>query len=73
MRSTGKGGGVAALTAMVLFCWISGPAAAAAVRIEGQVQAGGAPLARSTVTLWAGVRMHQRDWRKPRPGLMVDT
>jgi hypothetical protein len=30
----------------------SGPAAAA-VRIEGQVQAGGGPLARSTVTQWA--------------------
>jgi hypothetical protein len=29
-----------------------GPAAAA-VRIEGQVQAGGGPLANSTVTLWA--------------------
>jgi len=28
-------------------------AAAAAVRIEGQVQAGGGPLARSDVTLWA--------------------
>ena len=28
-------------------------AAAAAVRIEGQVQAGGGPLAKSTVTLWA--------------------
>jgi hypothetical protein len=54
MRSAGKSGGVAALTAMALFCWISGPAAAAAVRIEGQVQAGGAPVARSTVTLWAG-------------------
>jgi hypothetical protein len=27
--------------------------AAAAVRIEGQVQAGGGPLASSTVTLWA--------------------
>src|SRR5277367_2210721 len=31
---------------------VCGPAAAA-VRIEGQVQAGGAPLASSTVTLWA--------------------
>jgi hypothetical protein len=27
--------------------------AAAAVRIEGQVQVGGGPLASSTVTLWA--------------------
>ncbi len=28
--------------------------AAAAVRIEGQVQAGGGPVARSTVSLWSG-------------------
>src|SRR5215470_599444 len=28
--------------------------AAAAVRIEGQVQVGGGPLANSTVTLWGG-------------------
>jgi hypothetical protein len=39
------------LTVGALSC-ASGPAAAA-VRIEGQVQAGGAPLANSTVTLWA--------------------
>jgi hypothetical protein len=32
--------------------WTCGPAAAA-VHIEGQVQAGGGPLASSTVTLWA--------------------
>src|SRR5215470_8252025 len=35
-----------------LLSFTSGPAAAA-VRIEGQVQAGGGPLANSTVTLWA--------------------
>src|SRR5499425_1674547 len=35
-----------------LLSFTSGPAAAA-VRIEGQVQAGGGPLASSTVTLWA--------------------
>src|SRR5258707_11647578 len=32
--------------------WACGPTAAA-VRIEGQVQAGGGPVAKSTVTLWA--------------------
>ena len=31
----------------------------AAVRVEGQVQAGGGPLANSTVTLWAGSRRPQ--------------
>src|SRR5262250_1277468 len=35
-----------------LLSFTSGPAAAA-VRIEGQVQAGGGPLANSTVTLWS--------------------
>jgi hypothetical protein len=35
-----------------MFAWTCSPAAAA-VRIEGQVQAGGGPLANSTVTLWA--------------------
>ena len=45
--------GVAAALAMCgLFGWACNPAAAD-VRIEGQVQAGGAPLANSTVTLWA--------------------
>jgi hypothetical protein len=39
------------LTGVLLGC-ACGPAAAA-VRIEGQVQAGGGPLASSTVTLWA--------------------
>ena len=39
------------LTAGLLGC-ACGPAAAA-VHIEGQVQAGGGPLASSTVTLWA--------------------
>lgn len=36
----------------VLALFASGPAAAA-TRIEGQVQGGGAPIAKSTVTLWA--------------------
>ena len=40
------------LTMCGLFGWACNPAAAD-VRIEGQVQAGGAPLANSTVTLWA--------------------
>jgi len=32
---------------------LGGSLAAAVVRVEGQAQAGGAPLANSTVTLWA--------------------
>ena len=36
------------------FLSIAGGAADAAVRIDGQVQAGGGPVAGSTVTLWAG-------------------
>jgi hypothetical protein len=40
------------LIALALFGWACRPAAAA-VRIEGQVQAGGGPIAQSTVTLWA--------------------
>ncbi len=44
---------IAAMLLMVgLLGWLCGPAAAA-VRIEGQVQVGGGPLASSTVTLWA--------------------
>jgi hypothetical protein len=51
MRSNDKGGAIAALMAMALLGWVSGPAAAA-VHIEGQVQAGGGAVAGSTVTLW---------------------
>src|SRR5215472_15185820 len=43
---------VSMLLAVGLLAGPLGPAAAA-VRIEGQVQAGGGPLANSTVTLWA--------------------
>jgi hypothetical protein len=43
--------GVAAILAFGILAGASG-SAAAAVRIEGQVQASGAPLANSTVTLW---------------------
>jgi hypothetical protein len=43
--------GTVLLTVGILGC-TCGPTAAA-VRIEGQVQAGGSPLANSTVTLWA--------------------
>ena len=46
----GTAGVVMALGVVVL---LSG-AADAAVRIDGQVQAGGGPVANSTVTLWAG-------------------
>jgi len=37
---------------LLMLCFASGPLAAA-IRIEGQVQAGGGPLAKSIVTLWA--------------------
>ena len=43
---------VAALMIIALLGWASSPAGAA-VHIDGQVQAGGAPVAHSTVTLWA--------------------
>ena len=52
MIKTGK----SSIAAVLATCGLLGCAchsAAAAVRIEGQVQAGGAPLANSTVTLWA--------------------
>jgi hypothetical protein len=42
-----------------------GPAAAA-VRIEGQVQAGGGPLANSTVTLWAATAGEPRQLAQAR-------
>jgi len=47
-----KGGMVTLLVAAGLLDWASGPAAAA-TRIEGQVQAGGGAVAGSTVSLWA--------------------
>ena len=52
MRSKDKGGIVAALMTVALLGWASGPAAAA-VRIEGRVLAGGGGVAGSAVTLWA--------------------
>ena len=48
--------GKASLPAVLAMCGLLGCAcspAAADIRIEGQVQAGGGPLASSTVTLWA--------------------
>ena len=52
MIKIGKVSVAAALAMCGLFGWACNPAAAD-VRIEGQVQAGGGPLANSTVTLWA--------------------
>jgi hypothetical protein len=52
VRSKDKGGIVAVPMAIALLDWASG-AAAAAVRIEGQVLAGGGGVAGSAVTLWA--------------------
>ena len=46
----------AQMAGMLLTCGLLGyvcAPAAAAVRIEGRVDAGGGPLAKSTVTLWA--------------------
>jgi hypothetical protein len=43
---------VATILTVALLGWMCGTAVAA-IRIEGQVQAGGGPLASSTVTLWA--------------------
>ena len=44
---------ISAVFVVGLLAWASGPAAAA-MRIRGQVQAGGGPVAQSAVTLWAG-------------------
>ena len=55
---------IAVMLLMVgLLGWLCGPAAAA-VRIEGQVQAGGGPLAGSTVTLWAASAGDPKHWLK---------
>src|SRR5271167_4343401 len=43
---------IAMLVAVGLLGWASSPATAA-TRIDGQVQVGGGPVAKSTVTLWA--------------------
>ena len=52
MPTNAKAQFIAMLLTAGLFGWACGPAAAA-VHIEGQVQAGGGPVAESTVTLWA--------------------
>jgi hypothetical protein len=52
MPTNAKAHFIATLLTAGLFVWACGPAAAA-VRIEGQVQGGGGPIANSTVTLWA--------------------
>jgi hypothetical protein len=52
MLKNGKAQIIATLMAVGLLGWANGPAAAA-VRIEGQVQVGGGPVAKSMVTLWA--------------------
>ena len=51
MIETGKASIAAVLATCGLLGWACNPAAAT-VHIEGQVQAGGGPLANSTVTLW---------------------
>src|SRR5215831_20010553 len=52
------------LTLGVLGCTFG--AAAAAVRFEGQVQAGGGPLANSTVTLWGASASEPRQLAQAR-------
>jgi hypothetical protein len=52
MLENGKAQTIAMLVAVGLLGWVCGPAVAA-VRIEGQVQAGGSGVAGSTVSLWA--------------------
>jgi hypothetical protein len=52
MFSNGKAYIIAVIMAVGMLGWACGPAAAA-MRIEGQVQAGGGAVARSTVILWA--------------------
>ena len=52
MIETGKAGMALVLATCGLAGWACN-LAAAAVHIEGQVQAGGGPLANSVVTLWA--------------------
>jgi hypothetical protein len=54
------------LTAGLLGC-VCGPASAA-VRIEGQVQAGGGPVANSTVTLWAATAGEPRQLAQIKSG-----
>ena len=51
MSENGKAGIAVVLATCGLLGWACNPAAAA-VHIQGQVQAGGGPLANSTVTLW---------------------
>src|SRR5215467_1883067 len=46
---------------------------AAAVHIEGQVQAGGGPLANSTVTLWAAILLTPGNSLKQQQATMVDS
>jgi hypothetical protein len=50
---------ISMLLAIGLLGWALGPVAAA-VRIEGQVQAGGGPVANSAVTLWAASAVEPR-------------
>ena len=59
----------AVLTMCGVLGWACSPAAAD-VRIEGQVQAGGAPLASSNVTLWAASSGEPRQLAQGNPAAM---
>ena len=61
---------VSLLTLAILMC-ANGPASAA-VRIEGQVQAGGGAVANSTVTLWAASAGSPDSSLRQQPTAMVD-
>jgi hypothetical protein len=63
--------GKASITAVLATCGLFGSPynpAAADVRIEGLVQAGGAPLANSTVTLWAASTGESRQLAQVKSG-----
>ena len=59
------------LLAAGLIGYACGPAAAA-VHIDGQVQAGGGPLASSTVTLWAASCERTQQLAQAKPGMTAD-
>jgi hypothetical protein len=67
MLKVGKPRFAAMLFTAGLFGWTYA-AAAADVRIEGQVQAGGGPLANSTVTLWAASTGEPKQLAQTRSG-----
>ena len=68
MIEAGRASAAVVLATCALFGWACNPAAAD-VHIEGQVQAGGAPLANSTVTLWAANAGEPRQLAQTKPAM----